>query len=362
MPNHLATPPATASHGLFRTALCGQPVRLSHAFQQWRAQQQLPLHHGHYGGRVATGDGHDAWDMVSLNDQIFVVMADCHYQAERSEWVLSEAFIELHFTLAGSAIASWPHAPAAPSGDLDLIVCHLGAQARYRITCPPGKRRSLALYVKPSAFARFLDPASRQGRRILAELADVGSRDIYFQRIPIQPAQVGLITQMLHNPYSDCRRYPYIAAKVDELLCSTVESWAGLRDDDVAGLVLGPRDLRRLHQARQVLLADLAVSHTIPSLAAAVGINTAKLKAGFRLLFGCTVHDCIHRARMTHALERVSAGAAIHDIALEVGYQHASSFSAAFTRHFGHSPRQARRTLVNPSTTDALLSADYRCQ
>lgn len=334
--------PPRSARGLFRTAVAGGPARLSAVFHSLRDALELPVIEGCYGARVGTGDGNDTWELFSLNDDILVVLADCHYRAERTEWVLSESFIELHFTLVGSAIASWPETRHAPSGDLDLVLCHLGEQARYRITCSPGQRRSLALYVRPQAFARFIDPGSDQGRHILADLAGVGPRDIYFNRVPIGAAQASVVSQLLSIPYNDRRRPVYVAAKVAELLCAAVELWARQDRSAQHGVTLGPRDLRRLQLARARLLDDLAVTYTIPDLAAEVGINTAKLKAGFRLVFGCTVHECVLRARMTQAQELLSRQMAVNDVALAVGYQHASSFSTAFTRYFGYNPRQAR--------------------
>jgi len=350
--------PPRSAQGLFRTAVAGGPARLSTVFHSLRDALGLAAVDGCYGARVGTGDGDDAWELFSLGgDDILVVLADCHYRAERTEWVLSESFIELHFTLVGSAIASWPQTRHAPSGDLDLVLCHLGEQARYRISCSPGRRRSLALYVRPAAFARFLDPESEQGRQILADLASVGPRDIYFNRVPIAAAQASLVSQLLSIPYTDRRRPIFVAAKVAELLCAAVELWTHQDRSAQPAITLGPRDLRRLHLARAKLLDDLAVTYTIPDLAAAAGINTAKLKAGFRLVFGCTVHECVLRARMAHAIELLSRQTPVNDVALAVGYQHASSFSAAFTRHFGYNPRQARLQAPGYNQSNEAVSA-----
>ncbi|MGE4336375.1 MAG: helix-turn-helix transcriptional regulator [Pigmentiphaga sp.] len=349
--------PSRSDQGLFRTAVAGGPAKLSAVLHSLRDTLALPVLDGCYGARVGTGDGHDTWELFSLNDDILMVLADCHYRAERTEWVLSESFIELHFTLVGSAIASWPQTHQAPSGDLDLVLCHLGDQARYRITCSPGRRRSLALYVRPRTFARFIDSTSEQGRQILADLDGVGPRDIYFNRVPIGATHVDIVSQLLANPYTDRRRLIYVAAKVDELLCAAVELWAHQDRSTQAAITLGPRDLRRLHLARSRLLNDLAVTYTIPGLATEVGINTAKLKAGFRLVFGCTVHECVLRARMAQALELLSRQTPVNDVALAVGYQHASSFSNAFTRHFGYNPRQTRLQVPGYNQSNEAVSA-----
>ncbi len=344
------------SNGLFRMALTGEPARLTQAFAALRralgpAATEAPS----YGARLPTGDGNDTWDMISLNDDIYVVMADCRYEHPRSELVLSESFVEFHYTLTGSAVASWSRAPAAPSGDLDLVVCHLGAKAQYQITCTPGRRRSVALYVRPEVFDTYLDDATPAARQVRRTLAGVGPDDLHFSRIPLHPAQAATVNQLLCNPYHDSRRLRYVQAKVQELLCASVDLWGDRSSQRGPALTLSSRDMRQLHEARRLLLQDLAAAPTIPQLAAAAGINTAKLKAGFRLLFGCTVYDCLWHARMTHAMTLLEGGASVSDTALAAGYRHASSFSAAFVRHYGYSPRAARQGTNGHAQTSAAV-------
>lgn len=330
--------------GLFRMALTGEPATLSAAFAVLRTalgqESQLATT---YGARVPTGDANDTWEMFSLNDDIYVVLADCTYRKARSEKVLSESFIELHYTLTGSAVASWPEAPAATSSDLDLVVCHLGAAAEYEITCTPGRRRSAALFVRKDALEPYLDdatPAAGKVRRILNTLA---ADELHFSRIPLSPEHAKAVNQLIANPYCDQRRLHYVQAKVQELLCASVDLWGEQSNSRIATATLGARDIRQLHAARDLLLRDLADAPTIPELAVAAGINSAKLKRGFRLLFGCTIYECLWHERMNQALALLQAGEGVGDVALAVGYRHTSSFSAAFVRRYGFRPRFARQ-------------------
>lgn len=343
-----------SSSGLFRTAACGQAATLTQTFHELRQRLGLEPLHGNYGGWLGTGDGDDRWELVSLHDEIFVVLADCHYRAERSEWVLSESFVELHFSLVGSARASWARNPATDARKHELVLCHLGPQARYRISCAPGRRRSLAIYVRPQAFEAFLDPHSPAGSAVLKDLHSVNATEVYFRRVAASPLFNTTLTQLLATPYTDRRRLRYVRAKVEELLCATVDLWQA---PDIAGdkaVVLAPRDLARLHEARRLLVDTLAEPLTIPLLARAVGINSSKLKAGFRLLYGSTIHEYVLHARMQRAQQLLAQGLPVNEVAQQVGYQHASSFSAAFTRHHGYPPTQ-RRWAVAASVSEPGL-------
>lgn len=289
--------------------------------------------------------GHgDAWELISLDDQVYVAISDCIYREERSEPVVSEGFVEFHYNLSGSVVAQMDARDCAHVGSLDMIVCCPGDEARYEIRCEPGRRRSVALYVRPAHFARFLDSAAPQAAAIRAEIASVGPRQIHFRHARIDPAQVRVVNQLIDNPYRDARRLLYAQAKIWELLCAGLDTWALHIRQAHAGLTLSPRDVKRLHEARSLVLDDLARMRTIPELARAVGINTSKLKSGFRMLYGCTVFELALNARMDRALELLTRrGASVADAAAAVGYLHPSSFSVAFQQHFGFAPRHARR-------------------
>ena len=79
-------------------------------------------------------------------------------------------------------------------------------------------------------------------------------------------------------------------------------------------------------------------------LARAIGTSQNKLKAVFKEAFGLTMADyCLDR-RMREAQQLlVEAKLTIAQVAERVGYEHQSSFAAAFRGHVGMSPREYRR-------------------
>lgn len=99
------------------------------------------------------------------------------------------------------------------------------------------------------------------------------------------------------------------------------------------------RDKRRLRQARDLLLSDLAYPWTIRELAQRVGINERKLKEGFRALFGEPVHGFLLKSRLRAArsmLERNDMS--ITDVSMTIGYANPSHFAHLFRREFGINP------------------------
>lgn len=106
----------------------------------------------------------------------------------------------------------------------------------------------------------------------------------------------------------------------------------------------GGRIAARLHQARDMLLADLADPPTIEALVRHCGLNCFNLKQGFKALFGCTVHGLYQQERMRRAWSLIETGQmSVSEAGAAVGYTNLSHFGAAFRKAFGLLPGELRR-------------------
>lgn len=100
----------------------------------------------------------------------------------------------------------------------------------------------------------------------------------------------------------------------------------------------------RLHQARDLLLADLANPPTIAELAVTCGLNSFSLKQGFKALFGSTIHGFYQQERMRRAWQLIESGQmSVSDAGAAVGYTNLSHFGAAFRQQFGMLPSALKR-------------------
>lgn len=111
------------------------------------------------------------------------------------------------------------------------------------------------------------------------------------------------------------------------------------REDRVGKLAVW--QMRRIEER----LAELATG--IPSLAelaASCGIGTRQLMRAFKVTTGRTVHE--HLSTLQLAQARALLGKTelpLKQIALQLGYRHAASFSVAFRRACGETPSNFRR-------------------
>jgi AraC-like DNA-binding protein len=104
---------------------------------------------------------------------------------------------------------------------------------------------------------------------------------------------------------------------------------------------LSKRDFALIMQARAVLDKEMLWNYTIPQLAIKVKINEKKLKFGFKLLYGTTIHEFVAKEKLEKAKELLGKNELpISEIANRSGYNSISYFSQAFKRAFNVTPSQ----------------------
>lgn len=99
------------------------------------------------------------------------------------------------------------------------------------------------------------------------------------------------------------------------------------------------QDLRDLCEA---LLADPTLAATSARAAQRLGVSGRTLYRRFLRETGLSFQRWAEQARLLEAVRRLAEGVAITTVALDLGYQSPSAFSAMFHRHMGVAPRQWR--------------------
>ena len=104
------------------------------------------------------------------------------------------------------------------------------------------------------------------------------------------------------------------------------------------------RDLHLAHATRDLLDRHAAAPPRFADLAREVGSNQKTLKVVFRRVFGTTMADYCVAKRMRLAQSLLLQGRlTVGQVAERVGYEHQSSFTAAFRGHAGMTPREYQR-------------------
>jgi len=183
-----------------------------------------------------------------------------------------------------------------------------------------------------------------------ADLAAALSRDEdaalipRFRAAPHVGATIPLLREIVRANRDDPLHWLYASAKANELLYVTLSNNGMFVPRDRGRLKLTERDRRQLHSIRAALAADFVAPPRLPALARHAGINYSKLCTGFRQLFGETTAEFVRRQRLELARDLLrTSDLQVQQIARRAGYAHHGSFTAAFTRQFGYSPKQVRR-------------------
>lgn len=145
-----------------------------------------------------------------------------------------------------------------------------------------------------------------------------------------------IATQMFGCTLHDSCRRIFMESKALELLAAFLERIGSGPSDS---LPLTRRDVECIHEARRLLLEDVAEPPSVFDLARSVGINQHKLKTGFRAVFGGTVFQTLRTHRMEAARAMLmDTDMTVGTVASMVGYTNMSHFIDAFRKEFGVTP------------------------
>ena len=176
--------------------------------------------------------------------------------------------------------------------------------------------------------------------RAFSDDASVG--DAIFMRRPLDSALRLIAEQTIGCPMRGTARRAFLQSKALEVLAHIV---ALAEVSDPPSNRLNRRDRDRIEEAAAMLQTRYHESWTIAELARAVGLNERKLKQGFRLILGRTVHAHLEEARIAAARSLLAEdGCGATETALAVGYSNPSHFAKVFRRHVGTTPSQWLRS------------------
>jgi len=94
-------------------------------------------------------------------------------------------------------------------------------------------------------------------------------------------------------------------------------------------------------------LMDVREAPTLAELAKLCKMSVRQLTRGFRASRNASIGDHVAQKRMENAKRRLSGGESVKTIAYTMGFSSPSSFSYAFRRATGTTPRQFRQRMVS---------------
>jgi AraC-like DNA-binding protein len=182
---------------------------------------------------------------------------------------------------------------------------------------------------------------SRLGGAVITEHS-LPDQDVFLIGFKAPPELIAVARSLLQCSFAEgMARRAYLYSKAIEALGIGLD--AVIKQADGKPLKpLNEEELRRLNRAIALIENQYSSDWTIPRLSREVGLNERRLKEGFRMAIGNTVHGYLRSTRINAAATLLASGSSVTDAAYTVGFENLSHFSKAFREEKGVLPSQYR--------------------
>jgi AraC-like DNA-binding protein len=291
--------------------------------------------------RPEEGDG--SWDFTQIGEHVYVVVGNFAYKTPRVELVPGDGLVQFYFKLSGDLTVAVNQTQPLRLNRPSLLVYFQPPGIDFKEwTAPSSRERFIAVNVRAEYLADHFFGSTSEVPPQLRALVSGSPEQFRYRQVPLSSHMFDLASRLVDNPYTGPLALIHTEAITLELLCAAVVEFSAAHQQ--ASLEsYSEHDLRCLHVARTLLMAQLSPAPTIRQVARAAGLNETSLKRGFKAIFGETVFEFSVRCRMQHALTLLrEQRTPVARVAEAVGYRHQTSFATAFRRHFGLSPKDAK--------------------
>jgi AraC family transcriptional regulator, transcriptional activator of the genes for pyochelin and ferripyochelin receptors len=261
------------------------------------------------------------------------------------DFEIRDSFLRFTFFLEGNGYWEWRPSKSADDAKNVLHIKRCSSVSFYpeseaTICFPAGYYQyHLTIQISPDLLSTFIGGRFRRIPYDLGAISEGCDTIDFFHSGPLSPVMEAAIQRLLDCPYSgslgqiyqESRAVELIALKLAQIESSAVNipAFNKLRLDDV----------ERVQQAKCILIRDLENPPRLFDLARAVGTTHTQLNRGFRRIFGTSVFGYLRKMRLEKARHLLENGKTnVTEAAMAVGYNSLSSFSRAFSVHFGLKP------------------------
>lgn len=284
-------------------------------------------------------------DVVRIDDDALVNVINCVLpRMARWAYDTDEPLIMLRASLACDVAFRYGDRPAMVFNRPEVTLACLPKGMLVTVDIAGGARQQgIVAIFRASTFARRYglldDDLPAEVREALADSALIGR----VASFPVDHKVATLIADTLDSRLHGELRVVQVAGRVGELVAYALDAmWT---QPQLRGTALGSRRDFDLAQAAMARLdRDYRHPPLFGELAHELGTNQNKLKAVFKEAFGVTMADYCLERRVREAQQLLlEASLTIAQVAERVGYEHQSSFAAAFRDQVGMTPRAYRQ-------------------
>ncbi len=280
-------------------------------------------------------------DFFEFDPDFNIIVSDCFWREDGYVKYAGEGWIRFNFCLDANATFEFDALGSYELRGQELRVFHqpTGIDCGHHIH-GGGRSVCVTISIQREYLAKLL---GTRGNRFLANAGASDEDGFFFHRYEMGPDSLRAVADLLTMRHRGTLRLLYAKAKSEELLVNAL-SFSAKPQTRNAPVRLGSHDRQRIAQVRRVLDEQFMRPPPVAALARQFGINRNKLTYGFREMHDLSMSEYVTERRLETAwgLLRETDKPVTH-IAEEVGFGHLASFSSAFKRRFGFSPRALRQ-------------------
>ena len=253
------------------------------------------------------------------------------------ERYISQEYLQFHFCLKGSAVFSY-------NSNAYQFTVH---ESQSMLLYNPQKSLPIEARLASGTWLLSLILSIKKFHSLFSSDADhihflspgnVAKK--FYDNKPLNPAMAVVLSQMLQAKVHDSIRALYFKGKIYELL-SLYFNKGGDEDIESCPFLVDEVQVGKIHLAKKIVLDRMATPPSLTELATEIGLNTKKLKEGFKQLYGQTVFSYLLDHKMEEARRMLdSQQYNVNEVGLKLGYSTSSHFIAAFKKKYGTTPKK----------------------
>ena len=246
---------------------------------------------------------------------------------------ISKGVIHFYFCVAGSAVFQFgPHYSREIGRQKNYFFYNPDKDLPFALILAPETKMVLMSISLQSLHQLFVSDA-------LPILNPANSNQKFYDEKDIPASLMLVLNQLFTTQLSESAQKLFFQGKIYELL----SLYFSLRqpNSEACPFLKDQETVRKIKQAKDYLLKNLDASPSLKELAKAVNVNEYQLKAGFKEIYGQTVHSFLLDHKLDQSRLLLDSGKyLVNEAAYQVGYTNPSHFIAAFKKKFGVTPKK----------------------
>ena len=282
--------------------------------------------------------GRGYFDFLDLGEDLTVILADATFFEDQCFKLRGENWLRFHFRVKlDNSLLFGKNMQFDLSGPMAQLILMPDDLAHTDWMMANSSMRWLSIYCRKHTLTETLGFDLDQLPTTLTNYIVGQGANFSIDHFSFPSAALEAINSLFSVPVSDPMKIIYTRTRTLEAICLFLEGMIKFSQDQH---IISRIDENKLFEARHIIEKDPSASLSMKMLSRQVGLNRNKLSTGFRKIFGISVFEFQRKKRLELAWNMLKdTQIPISQVALAAGYNHQSTFSAAFKKAYGIPPK-----------------------